>query len=169
MKTLATILFALLIMSTAVQPVDAQTKAQKKAAKEAELKELINSKKFTFQAYNVYPAYGGSRYLSTDYDVRIAGDSVISYLPYFGEVYSGGGYNSSTDSGIKFTSTDFEYNSTKNKNGSWNIIIKPKDGRNATQLLFTIQANGRTDLAVVSQNRQRIRFDGYIKDAPVKK
>lgn len=165
MKTLVRMMVVLALIAVNIKPATAQqSKADKKASLAADVKQMIDSKKFTFQANNMYPAYGGLRYLNTTYDVTVTADSVISYLPYFGEVYSGAGYNSSTDNGIKFTSTDFDYKSQQAKNGSWNVVIKPKDVGNATQLLFTVQTNGRTDLAVISQNRQRIRFDGYLKE-----
>jgi hypothetical protein len=150
-----------------VEPTTAQTKKQARdAAKTAAVKKQIDSKNFTFQARYMYPMGGGQRYLNTDYDVRVTKDSVIAFLPYFGVAYSGAGYNSNEDNGIKFTSTRFDYQSEQKKNGSWNIVIKPQDSRTTNQLIFNISPNGSTDLSVISTNRQRIRFDGYLKDNP---
>jgi hypothetical protein len=167
MKTLIKIIFALFISLQMVEPATAQTKKQARdAAKTAAVKKQIDTKNFTFQARYMYPMGGGQRYLNTDYDVRVTKDSVIAFLPYFGVAYSGAGYNSNEDNGIKFTSTRFDYQSEQKKNGSWNIVIKPQDSRTTNQLIFNISPNGSTDLSVISTNRQRIRFDGYLKDNP---
>jgi hypothetical protein len=167
MKTLIKIIFVLFISLQMVEPVVAQTKKQARdAAKTAAVKKQIDSKNFTFQARYMYPMGGGQRYLNTDYDVRVTKDSVIAFLPYFGVAYAGAGYNSNEDNGIKFTSTRFDYQSEQKKNGSWYIVIKPQDSRTTNQLIFNISPNGSTDLSVISTNRQRIRFDGYLKDNP---
>jgi hypothetical protein len=167
MKTLIKIIFALFISLQVIEPATAQTKKQvRDAAKVAEVKDQLDAKTFTFQARYMYPMGGGQRYLNTDYDVRVTKDSVIAFLPYFGVAYSGAGYNTNEDNGIKFTSTKFDYTSEVKKNGSRYIVIKPTDSRTTNQLVFNISPNGSTDLSVISNNRQRIRFDGYLKDKP---
>jgi len=162
MKTLIKIFFAIVVSIAALQPLMAQTKAEKNAKQEAIIKELVNNKHFVFQATYALPTYGTQRYLNSYYDVRFTGDSLVSYLPYFGVAYSGVGYNSSTDNGIKFTSTKFDYKAQQKQNGSWYIIMKPKDVSNGVQMTFNIQTNGNADLNVISQNRQSIRFTGSI-------
>lgn len=170
MKSLIKIIFALLLTTGIVGQVSAQsTKSEKKAAKEAEIKDLVNSKNYVFTANYVYPLGGGQRYLTPYYDLTVAKDSVIAYLPYFGVAYSGAGYNNSDDNGIKFTSTDFEYRSDQKKNGSWLIFIKPKDSRTTNQVVLTVQLNGSANLSVISNNRQQISFDGYIKERSKKR
>jgi hypothetical protein len=165
MKTLVKIFFALLIVVTAIDFVNAQSKkAVKEAKKAAEIKDLIESKDYVFLATYMYPSGGGARYLTSPYDVTIAPDTVESYLPYFGVAYSSAGYNSGEDNGIKFTSTKFEYTADLKKDGSYNIIIKPKDTRSASQMIMQVYPNGSANLSVISVNRQQIRFDGYIKE-----
>lgn len=167
MKTLIKTIFVLFISLQMVEPATAQTKKQvRNAAKAAEVKKQMDAKNFTFQARYMYPLGGGQRYLNTDYDVRVTKDSVIAFLPYFGVAFSGAGYNSNEDNGIKFISTKFDYQSELKKNGTWYVVIKPQDSRTTNQLVFNISPNGSTDLSVISTNRQRIRFDGYLKDNP---
>lgn len=167
MKTLIKIIFALFISLQMIEPAIAQTKKQTRdAAKAAEVKKQIDAKNFTFQARYMYPMGGGQRYLNTDYDVRVTKDSLIVFLPYFGVAYAGAGYNSNEDNGIKFTSTKFDYQSQLKKNGTWYVVIKPQDSRTTNQLAFNISPSGSADLSIISTNRQRIRFDGYLKDKP---
>ena len=167
MKPLFKISLVLILSLAAILPASAQTKKQiKQAEREAQVKQLINAQDYVFVASYMYPLGGGQRYLNTMYDVHIGKDTVEAWLPYFGVAYAGAGYNTSEDNGIKFTSTKFDYKADEQKNGSWNIIIRPRDSRTINQLIFTIAKNGNADLSVVSNNRQRIRFDGYIKEKP---
>jgi hypothetical protein len=164
MKTLINMLFVLMLSVTTISTVSAQTPKQAKEAKKAaEIKELIDSKNYVFQATYMYPTGGGQRYLTSPYEVTVSRDTIVSYLPFFGVAYSGVGY-SPDDNGIKFTSTKFDYQTQSLKNGGYRIFIKPKDTNNATQMQLTVFANGNADLSVVSANRQRIRFDGYIRE-----
>lgn len=155
-----------LLAFSAIMPVKAQNaKAQKEAKKAAEVKQLIDAKDYIFQANYMYPLGGGLRYLTSPYDVTVRPDTVESYLPYFGVAYSGVGYNSNEDNGIKFKSTKFDYTTSYvQKNGSYIIRIKTNDTRSATQMTLQVYKNGSADLNVISQNRQQIRFAGYIKE-----
>jgi hypothetical protein len=165
MKTLARIFFALSISLTVFGPVSAQNlKAVKKAKMAADIKNLVESKNYVFQATYMYPNGGGQRYLTSPYDVTVSRDTVESFLPYFGVVYSGAGYGSSSDNGVKFTSTKFNYTADVQKDGSYRISIKPSDTNGTTQMLLDVYPNGNANLSVISLNRERIRYDGYIKE-----
>jgi hypothetical protein len=166
MKTLVKIFFALLIAVAIINPAEAQSKkAIKEAKKAADIKGLIDAKDYVFQALYMYPSGGGSRYLTSPYDLTVAPDTVEAYLPYFGVAYSNAGYNSGDDNGIKFKSTKFDYNTSINKkNGNYTIRIKTDDTNNATQMTLQVYSNGNADLTVLSMNRQQIRFSGYLKE-----
>src|SRR6185436_11302977 len=64
------------------------SKKEKAARQEQEIKNLIDSQKYVFKAQMVYPLGGRSRNLTSDYDLRVTKESVVSYLPYFGRAYS---------------------------------------------------------------------------------
>ena len=145
------LVFALLIISTTVFSQEKDGKV---------LKELVETKHFVFTAKTVLPLGGAMRQLTSEYDVKLSGDSLISYLPYFGRAY--GPINPGDDGGIKFTSTKFDYKTKARKKGGWDIMITPKDNRDVRQLNFTISASGYASLQVSSNNRQSISYNGYI-------
>jgi hypothetical protein len=145
------LVFALLIISTTVFSQEKDGKV---------LKELVETKHFVFTAQTVLPLGGAMRQLTSEYDVKLSGDSLISYLPYFGRAY--GPINPGDDGGIKFTSTKFDYKTKARKKGGWDIMITPKDNRDVRQLNFTISASGYASLQVSSNNRQSISYNGYI-------
>jgi hypothetical protein len=125
----------------------------------ASVQKVVNSKHFVFKAQTVLPMSGTSRFLTSDYEVKLSGDSLISYLPYFGRAYSvtyGG------SGGIDFTSTKFDYEVRPRRKGGWDITIDTKDVKDYQRFNFTISDNGYASLQVISNNRQPISFNGYI-------
>jgi hypothetical protein len=91
----------------------------------------------------------------------VLGDSIVSFLPYFGRAYSAP--LDPTKGGIQFTSTDFEYDQTARNKGGWIINIKPRDVQDVRQLTLTVTQSGSASLQVISTNRQGISFNGRIE------
>jgi len=120
----------------------------------------ISGKHFIFKAQTATPTSGRLRQLTSDYDVKVSGDSLIAYLPYFGRAYSAP--IDPTDGGINFTSVSFDYKYSQRKKG-WDLTIKPKDANGIQDLSFTIFDNGTASLRVNSINRQPISFNGYLE------
>jgi hypothetical protein len=140
--------------------------AQDKSA--AEVKEMLQSKNFVFNAQFVNPQAGSTRALTSSYDLTVRPDSLTSYLPYFGRAYSAP--INPSEGGIKFTSTNFDYNAQKGKKEKWAVSIKPHDAPEVQQLILTVFDNGNATLSVTSTNRQQISYNGYVtKGAPVNK
>ena len=163
MKKLRNILILLLIAVAGLNIANAQTtKKDKKTTKEAYVKTRVDAKRYTFLATYVLPQRGGGRQLTSDYDLRITPDSVVSFLPYFGRAYFDVPYGGG-DGGMKFTSTKFTYEVKEKKKGGWEISIKPADVKNIDRLLLNISSDGYASLSVNSVNRDFITFDGYLK------
>ncbi|ATP58608.1 hypothetical protein CPT03_20135 [Pedobacter ginsengisoli] len=169
MKTLKNTLL-LVIMFVAVQ-VSAQTD------KETTTK-LVEAQTLVFNATTALPmanmdinkvmqrfpgAQGGAIQLNgSQYQLKIAKDSVEAYLPYYGRAYS---VNiSSNDSGIKFKSKDFTYKTEKKKKGGWIITIRPKDTKDVQSLTLSVGEKGYAVLNVNSNYRQAIAFNGFISE-----
>jgi hypothetical protein len=138
-----------------------ESKEDKKAKKKSEIATLINEKNFVFEAQTAYPTTGRQINLTSPYDVRVSGDSVISYLPYFGRAFVAP--INPDDAGIKFTSTRNSYNLKDKKNSGWDITILPKDTKDVRQMYLTVSEDGYASLNVISNNRQTIRFNGIVR------
>jgi Domain of unknown function (DUF4251) len=144
------------------------TRAERQAAKAAKVKKMVDDVNFVFKANYANPQGGGSRALTSDYDLKVVKDSVIAYLPYFGRAYVAPAPGT-TEGGIKFTSTNFKYDAKQGKKGGWEIVIKPKDHditnwRDVQQLILNISTGGYASLQVLSSNRSPISFDGELED-----
>jgi hypothetical protein len=164
MKSLSKFLaFALVIFG--VNTVSAQGSLRDDEAKKAaEVKELVNSGRYTFKATKQISQKGGSRALNQGGDLDVAKDTIIMYLPDVGK--SPMTPIKARDAGI--TCTHFAYNMTTAKNGSWIISIKPeekyvKDIRDIKKINMDISREGYATLTVAFTNKSPIAFYGYIQ------
>lgn len=132
--------------------------------KEAAVQKKIQDKSYVFTVQSVSPMRGSMRQLTSEYDLRISPDSAVSYLPYFGRAFAAP--IGSSETGIKFTSTNFIYTTTNRKKGGWDVTIKPRDVQEVQQLFLTIFPDGSGSLQVTSTNRDPISFSGYISVQP---
>jgi hypothetical protein len=161
-KYLPFIAFLLLGMAEYGQAQDI-AQADKRQEKTVNIQHLLESKRFVFDARSVSPIGGPTRQLTSSYDLTVKGDSMVSFLPYFGRAYVAP--MTSADAGLRFTSIDFSYQATPRRKGGWNIKIKPQDVNNVQQLNLTVSENGQASLQVTSNNRQPISFLGEIREA----
>ena len=160
-------------------------KADRQAIKAAELKKLLDSKKFTFRAQYANPLGGGITslngqlisisptgtghiYLNYDYDVKVRPDSVISVLPYFGRTFFAPSLNP-TENGISFTSTKFDYEAKTGKKGNTIITITPEDANYNRKLILDVADNGVATLQMIITNRTAISYDGFIEKIKLQK
>lgn len=159
-------LLLMLFATTFVTVASAQTKQEKEAAKAAEVKKLVDDRRFVFVTQSVLPQSGRVVQVNSDFDFTVTKDTIISYLPYFGRAFN---VSSSMEGGIKFTSNDFEYTTTEKKKGGWDIVIKPKDVREIQSVRLSITESGYAYVQVQSVNRQPISYNGYIREKISKK
>ena len=150
----------MVIMSQANFILAQNSKKEKKAKKEAEIKNLVDSQNFVFKAQTALPMGRRSVNLNSDYDLRVTKEEVVSYLPYYGRAYS---TTPGSSNGLDFTSKDFEYTMKETKkNDGWDIVVKPKDTQLAREMLLTVFKNGSASLQVTSNDKQNISFSGYV-------
>jgi hypothetical protein len=129
-------------------------------AKETTIKNSIEAKQFIFHAQTALPSSGPGRQLTSDYDLKVSKNSIVSYLPFFGRAYSLS--YGSTGGGFDFTSRKFDYQLKNRKKGGWEISIKPTDVPDFREFSLILSENGYGTMQVFSNNRQPISFTGYI-------
>jgi hypothetical protein len=152
-------IYWLAIIAIALLPVTglAQNKKEKKAA---EIKNIVEARNYVFKAQTALPTSGNTRQLTSDFDLQVSKDTIVSDLPYFGRAYTAPLHPS--EGPLRFTSTDFQYIATDRKKGGWDITITPKDLQDPRQLTMSIFENGTASVVVTSYNRQPISFNGYV-------
>ena len=129
-------------------------------ANEATLKTILSGKSFVFKAQSAWPLQGKVIQLTPGFDMKVLSDSINTYLPYFGRAYTA---EYAQGGGINFTSSKFEYKLKEKTKGGWELMIKPADTKDVTQLNYSVSTNGFATLQVISNNRQAISFYGVIE------
>lgn len=159
--------FLLVVILLVFNTAWAQNKKKDREAKRTEeVKQLLNDRTYVFEATYMNPMRGGGKALTDSYDIHINRDSLISYLPYYGQATQAP--MDPTKNALEFTSTKFEYSVTTLKKGGWEITIVPKDNRDLQKIFLTVSTDGYATLRVSSTYRDPISFDGTI-EAPRKK
>lgn len=133
---------------------------EEKAANEAQLRAAIENRTFVVDVDRALPMSGSSRMLTSPYTLTINGDTVKSYLPYFGRAYSvpyGGG------EGLIFDSVVTDYQSSFDKKGKATIEFKTKSKEDQFVYRIYIFPNASASIDVSSVNRQQISFQGKAK------
>ncbi len=168
MKSLVKLLLASAVIAGSMNIAFAQN--SKKEQKQAAIKKMIADTNFVFLANMAYPMRGGSKSLTSEYDVRVKKDSLVSFLPYFGRSTMGPAPGSSESGGINLALTNFSYAVKETKKGNWDITIKPSakdqnltNWKDVQQLNFNISPDGYASLQVISSHRDNISFQGYIE------
>lgn len=132
-------------------------------ASAADIRHMVDSAKFVFTAERAIPMRGPMKMLTSEYQVKIARDSLYSFLPYFGR--STQAPMDPSKSPLDFTSAGFDYQYSSKGAHEWQVTIRPKDRMEIQQLFFTISDNGHASLIVSSTSRDPITFEGHIINA----
>jgi hypothetical protein len=167
MKRLIRLFAAAVMVSAVINAANAQTsREEKKTAEQAAIKKMVNDNNFFFMADYALPMRGSSKLLTSIYDLKVTKDSIIAFLPYYGQAYLSPS-PAETEGGIKFTSTKFSYKVSPAKKGGWEIFITPVDHditnwRDVQQMRLDISPDGYASLFVNSSNRDPISFEGNV-------
>lgn len=124
------------------------------------LRQVIESKEYTFRVTSVNPPGGRNIQLSPGYDLRVSDHTVSVTLPYFGRAYFPP--MDPSQGGFRFSSKQYQYSANMNDKGTWDIVIAPEDVPDVQQLRLTVTSAGNATLFVTSFSRQAISYYGDV-------
>jgi len=130
-----------------------------KGISQGSVKEMVDSKRFVFQAQSMTPLKGGMRTLSPGYTLKVSPDTITSDLPYAGRAFSAA--YGSTDGGMKFKATQFDY-TVKEKKKGWTINIITKQVSGSPRVMISVFENGNATIVISSSDRDSITYNGVI-------
>ncbi|MGN6435122.1 MAG: DUF4251 domain-containing protein [Agriterribacter sp.] len=123
--------------------------------------QAIQENRWIFRTNRVMPQSGRTRNVTGLYEVRSTADTIVVFLPYFGRAYSGAA-TMNTQSPLDFRTTDFSIDKKEEKNGNWEVVVKPKDNKEIQSMAFSFFTNGSAQLNVLLTNRSPISFSGSV-------
>ena len=165
MKSLSKLLvFALAVLGANTVYAQASLKGDE-AKKKTEVKELINSNRYTFEATKMVSKKGESQAIKSGTGLDVSKDTLIAYLPGVGKEKNAS--VKAINAGI--TCTHFSYTKEQNKNGGWNVTIIPKEKyvqneKNIKKINMAISKNGYATVTVNFTDRAPVAYYGYITE-----
>ena len=158
------VVFLLLIVPASLFAQEKTGKEQKEAQKlelQKQVESLLNSKNFVFVGGMAYPQGGRSINLTTRPNFVKYGTELIECdMPFFGRVYSGGGYGGS-DAGLNFSGKPDEFTITAKKKG-FLVVVAVKGLGDSYKLTMDAGNDGHAMLSISSNTRSTISYSGVI-------
>jgi hypothetical protein len=155
--------FALLICGAAA--ASAQSSLKDDAAQKAtEVKNLVNSSRYTFKAEKAFTKKGENSQVDYGTGLDISKDTLIIYLPGAGKTAD----TSRNAEGPGITCVHFSYNMTPSTDGSYDVSIIPeekyaKDVKDIKKVSLHISKQGYADLTMITATHGVLGYHGYIK------
>jgi len=150
------ILTALLFSSCATLQERAEQKEQMKKA----VAEAVATKQMHIDIASMNTMRYGSRTVTPDFYLELNGDSVRSYLPYFGQAYQAP--MMSPSQGLNFETRAKSIRVTQPKRSVSRIEMDLKTDEDTFLYVIELYDTGKAYILVRSQHRDPISFDGEL-------
>ena len=154
------IVFSVMLAMTACNTMTSAQRAERDALVAQAVNNALAKRNYVIDIDMMYPTGAPARRLTNDYILKVEGDMMTSYLPYFGTAYdapySGG-------NGLDFKEPIKNYKSEQVKKDKTRITIDVD--YDSDHLTYTLEVfdNGNVSLNVISTRRESINFNGTLK------
>jgi len=186
MKILKIFVWVLFFSFVSIEITQAQQSADDKAAIAAALKKLADGKTFVFKAIyaniaakatsigdsfvNSTPSgSSGHIFLKGDYIVTLKPDSIVSFLPFFGnnqieDKPGTSGFETVTmnDNPSKFAALKYDYAVKQRKSGAVQITVTPQDNKAIDKFTFEIFPDKSVKLTLTIESNDSISYNGEL-------
>ncbi len=150
-----------LMVAVLVGCATSEEKAARDAERAREVAAALADRHYTIGVTRMHPQRGRSVNVSYGYELKVKGDTLVSYLPYFGRAYSvpyGGG------KGLNFTSHIDGYRETRVKKGLTRVELVTTNDEDTYYYMIEVFDNGWASISVQMRQREHIRYDGEMKE-----
>ena len=154
------ILFAITLLVAACSSLSSAERAERDAKIAQSVEKALAERRYTVSINTVYPRSGRVVNVSPDYSLEVKGDTLVSYLPYFGRAYNvpyGGG------KGYNFTAPITDYQATKNRKGNTRITFRTYNEEDIITFMLDIFPNGNATIDVTAREREPISYSGQME------
>lgn len=158
MKRILLISAAALVMLTSC--MTSAERAQQQAYRQAQVEQAVNSGRLTISIRSMHTQRYGTRQVTPDFHLTLRGDTVESYLPYFGQAWTAG-YGSQAQ-GLNFTTRMLDVRRTRQKHGVSRVEFYAKSQEDVYYYAVDIYPTGHATIFVRARERDNISFDGDV-------
>lgn len=129
-------------------------------ALEAAVRAVIEGRDYTIDVDRITAKRGRTFSLTTPYNIRISGDSIYSYLPYFGESYAP---VIGRQEGLNFDGTMSGYKVTEGRRGAIDIEFTARTFEDRYDYRLSVYPNGTAYMTVTPDRKSSVTFDGKLR------
>lgn len=136
--------------------------AQAQQTDPEKLQVAVDSKTFVFEGRQATGMRGRMIQMDPGYTLKVSPEKVVGDLPFFGRSYQG--TPGSTDGGLKFDFSEFDYTVKPRKKGGWDITIEPTEQNDIRSIFLTVQKSGNASLRITSNSKEGMNYSGIIQE-----
>ena len=147
------------LMISSCGSTDGLTKAERQAQVTRQVQEGLDTRHYTIAVEWMKPLGGMARHVSSNYELKVNGDEVDSYLPYMGEAYHlpyGGG------KGLNFKGKIENYSITYPTSNRSHIEFNVINVEDSYLFRIDVFNNGKAIIDIIARDRDAISFDGEM-------
>lgn len=162
MKKILSFLFSMVLLVLSLAGCgtgNGLTKAEREALVTRQVQEGLDTRHYTIAVDWMKPLGGMPRHVSSNYELTVNGDEVVSYLPYVGEAYRlpyGGG------KGLNFKGTIENYTITYPTSNRSHIEFTVTNEEDSYFFRIDVFSNGKSIIDIIARDRDAISFDGEM-------
>ena len=150
---------ALLLLLVGCGTASNLTKAEREAAITRQVQEGLDTRHYTIAVDWMKPLGGMPRHVTSNYELKVDGDEVDSYLPYIGEAYRvpmGGGQ------GLNFKGKIEDYSITYPTSNRSHIEFRVTNVEDSYFFRIDVFNNGKSVIDIIARDKDAVTFDGEM-------
>ena len=158
-KVIFTAVALLMVLLTACSTGNRMAKAERQAEISRQVLASIDERHFTIAVDWMKPLGGMARHVSSNYELKVDGDEIDSYLPYVGEAYRlpyGGG------KGLNFKGKIENYVITYPTSNRSHIEFTVTNDEDIYFFRIDVFNNGQSIIDIIARDRDAISFNGEM-------
>ena len=158
-RVLLIFIATLTVLLTACGTSDGLTKAEREAQVTRQVQDGLDTRHYTIAVDWMKPLGGMARHVTSNYELKVNGDEVDSYLPYVGEAYRlpyGGG------KGLNFKAAMYNYKMVQVTSNRYLIEFDVNNDEDIYHYRIDMFTNGKAVIDVIARDRDAISFDGEL-------
>ena len=147
------------VLLTACGTSNGMTKAEREAEVARQVQAAVDTQRFTIAVDWMKPIGGRARQVSPDFEVKVDGNLVDSYLPYIGEAYRipyGGG------KGLNFKGEIKNYQVKQSTSNRYVIEFDVNNQEDTYHYRIDLFTNGKAIIDVYGIDHDAISFEGEL-------
>lgn len=158
-KPLAICVFAGVLTTSCSTMTKAEREAQK-AERIAYVAKALDDRHYKIDIDMMHTRRIGSKMVTSDWSLEVKGDTLVSYLPYFGVAYVAT-YGQST--GLNFTAPIKTYDDSGFYKGKRTIRLQANSDEDVINYRIEVMDNGSTSIDVTPRKLEGISYSGNLE------